>query len=190
MQVTKSKTTIELYLQLITVQAHISGLRSAMDKQEARAGAAWAWEARPAHLLYRLPSACASWHQPASHTHGLERPLRLAADAAMFFRQALLPLPQQRRRQRRGSRGCSHRCSSRASQHARSQQAAAMSIRQPWSAARGLHGGRNWRLGEARSPKGTWRPPRRRRSRDGQRHEKLAENRAYLLKLKFSPKKK
>ena len=90
-QVTKSKTTIELYLQLITVQAHISGLRSATDKQEARAGAAWAWEARPAHLLYRLPSACASWHQPASH--GLERPLRLAADAAMFFRQALLPLP-------------------------------------------------------------------------------------------------
>ena len=90
-QVTKSKTTIELYLQLITVQAHISGLRSATDKQEARAGAAWAWEARPAHLLYRLPSACASWHQPASH--GLERPLRLAADASMFTCYALLPSP-------------------------------------------------------------------------------------------------
>ncbi len=81
-EATKSKSPVELFLQWITVQAHISGLRSAMDKQEARAGAAWAWEARPAHLLYRLPSAYASWHQPASH--GPERPLRLAADAAMF----------------------------------------------------------------------------------------------------------
>ena len=90
-EATKLKSPVELYLQWITLGAQIGGLRSTTDKQEARAGAAWAWEARPAHLLYRLPSAYASWHRPAPH--GLERPLRLASDASMFTCYALLPSP-------------------------------------------------------------------------------------------------
>ena len=55
-----SESPVELYLQWITVQAQIGGLGGATDKQEAREGVAWAWGARPAHLLYMLPSAYAS----------------------------------------------------------------------------------------------------------------------------------
>ena len=81
-EATKLTPPIELYLQWITLGAQIGGLRSATDKQEARAGVAWAWGARPAYLLYMLPSALQAGTSQLRHGPG--RPLRLASDAAMF----------------------------------------------------------------------------------------------------------
>ena len=81
-EATQLKPPVELYLLWITLGAQIGGLRGATDKQEARAGAAWAWGARPAYLLYMLPSALQAGTSQLHHGPG--RPLRLASDAAMF----------------------------------------------------------------------------------------------------------